>query len=332
VQTCDTPLNIRYAPHVCTSLDQIQKDINFIGNIAIASSKISTLTIEENKGTFQIRPTIHPMLRAPSGEGKSTIMNEISKALNVPVQTEITRAGLVGTIDPKTQQYIAGAAWEARNSVLLLDEFTFGRKKEGWEVFLQLLESQTYGKRFGIYSTDQNEQSGDLYYKVGKGRIDLKTRFAAVIATMKRFEIQRGEFFLAFITRVLPYPYTLPISDLARMLQGEAIFVYKPIQVEPNIVVPLDTYRKIVDHCTEVFKNYPNLQTITTSHIANETCQNLFARTIGDICRVWAVNRNLDRMDDIINWKLQSTMLVGKAYRDAAERKRKLTEEQKAKK
>jgi len=40
----------------------------------------------------------------------------------------MTYPALIGSVDKTTRQLIVGASWECRNSLLLLDEFDFGKK------------------------------------------------------------------------------------------------------------------------------------------------------------------------------------------------------------
>ena len=73
-----------------------------------------------------------------------------------------------------------------RNGLLLLDEFRFKRQSDDWIVFLKLLEDQTYARKLGVFSSTINLQDGDLYLRQENGQIEMKTRFATVLATMYR--------------------------------------------------------------------------------------------------------------------------------------------------
>jgi hypothetical protein len=112
---------------------------------------------------------------------KSTVLAAIGKHEGTPVLDEITRAGLVGTVDQRVMQVIPGAAWTYRKGILLLDEFRFKRQSDDWIVFLKLLEDQTYARKPGVFSSTINLQDGDLYLKQENGQIEMKTRFALVL-------------------------------------------------------------------------------------------------------------------------------------------------------
>lgn len=254
-----------------------------------------------------MRPSLHIQIHAPIGQVKSSIMDEIAAKKKTEVLTEVTRPGLVGAIDSKSMQFIPGAAWECRNSLMLLDEFSFSRKKHGWEVFLQLLESQRWGKRVGLFSADQHEKDGDLYLKVHHGQINLKTRFACIVATMKRLEIQRGQFFHAFLTRCVPYHFDLDEDDLEAIAQGASL--YHERQYDPPVDVTVDNkpYSRLVKLAKVGLSRCP------LPHIR----KTLYLRSIGDLCRTFAVHGRNDKnfMSDLVKWKVEAQEKVGKAYR-----------------
>jgi len=283
------------------------KELSFLTNTALASSKIHSLTVEEKMKEYRMRPSFHVIVRAPVGQVKSTIMEEIAGKVNREVITEITRAGLVGAIDQKTMQFIPGAAWECRNSLLLLDEFTFGRKKEGWEVFLQLLENQRWGKRIGLFSADSCDTDGDLYARVGKGRIDLKTRFACIVTTMRKLEYQRGQAFRAFVTRCVPYYFDLDESDLREIAEGASLYTYDPPEPRADVTIPRKTYSRLLSTADKELKRCDR------SDIRKE----LYMRSVGDLCRAYAVwDRNdISTMRDIVKWKVEAQSAIGSMYR-----------------
>lgn len=293
----------------------LQKEISFYVNTSIASAKIRKLTINEPEGDYQARPTFHTGLIAPIGMLKSTILKEISKIVHKEVITETTRAGLVGSIDYHNKGLIYGSAWDSRNSLLLLDEFTFGKKnKEGWEVFLQLLESGHYSKRIAVTTEKFNKKERDLYIKFDKGKIDLQTRFACVFGTMKKLEFRRGEDFRAFMSRVNPCPYNVSIDALNRIANGEQIFKYEPLQPQEEITISPEIYNKILNCVNKIYQE----QTIIPEFIRKE----IFLRSINDICRVYAVYQTVDykRWKQIAILKLWAQSRIGFYYRNQKKR------------
>jgi hypothetical protein len=298
---------------------EVSKNISFLVNTAVATVKIKKLTVMENNGAYNMRPTLHLILSAPVGQLKSTILQQIADTFKREVITEVTRAGLVGSLDNQTFQMIAGAGWESRNSLLLLDEFTFGRKKEGWEVFLQLLESQRWGKRIGVFSADQSELDGDLYFKVSKGRIDLKTRFACIVATMKNFKMQSAQSFRAFVTRTSPYPFNLTEGDLEKVAQGKKVFEYQELNPPEEVIIDNKVYRRLIKHVKK------GLSKCDKPYIRKE----LFLRSVGDLCRVYAVwgKNDNDFMNNIIDWKVKVQQSIGSYFYGTDKMKDKVNKE-----
>jgi hypothetical protein len=47
---------------------------------------------------------------------------------------------------------------------------------------------QTYARKLGVFSSTINLQDGDLYLRQENGQIEMKTRFALVLATMRDFK------------------------------------------------------------------------------------------------------------------------------------------------
>lgn len=290
---------------------KVSKELSFIINASLRSAKVKRLVLEEPHVEYSSRPVLHVLLRAPVGQAKSTIMSQIGAAVNSKVITEVSRAGLVGSLDGKTMQIIHGAAWECRNNLLLLDEFTFGKKQEGWEVFLQLLEAQMWSKRIGIYSSDSETVDGDLYYNVKKGAIDVKTRFACIIATMKDFRFYRGQNFRALVTRCVPYNFDLTEEDISRILNGELLFkLDKKIEKEPfvdEVRIDQQKYLKI--------KRYV-MNKLKVECKDENTRKEIIMRTVGDCCRFYAAtgNNTTRHFRDIIQWKSKTHGMIGQFY------------------
>lgn len=286
------------------------KEINKIVNICLASSKIKKLIIQEPKGEFSPRPTIHLFLRSQIGSGKSTVLEAISKEVNAKVLTEISQAGLIGTVDGTTKQVIPAKAWECRNNLMLLDEFKINRKD--WGVFLQLLESQTWNKKFGMFSTATKQEDGDLYFNVENGNISLKTRFSCVIATMKRLEFQRGQDFRAFLSRCLIHQYHFGLQDLKFILRGNKIFtvdkalIDKAIKNE-TVTINKSNYAIIMNFVEKLF---------IAKQSKEQNKEELFMRCVGDCCRVFAVLGKHDKefYTKIILDKFEAFEAIGAYY------------------
>jgi hypothetical protein len=96
-------------------------------NLAANSTKMKKLTIKEPFREFSLRPQIHLFISAPFGQMKSTILDQIAKLYSAKIYTHLTFPSLVGSIDRSTKQVIPAAAWECRNKIMVLDEFTATR-------------------------------------------------------------------------------------------------------------------------------------------------------------------------------------------------------------
>jgi energy-coupling factor transporter ATP-binding protein EcfA2 len=282
------------------------KNISQLVSLTLAGAKVKSLTIQERDVEFGIRPQIHLLLRANTGSLKSTILNEVYRLLrsngfqNVVKLDEITRPGLVGTIDGRSMQYVDGAAWIYRNGVILFDEFKFKRKSEDWIAFLKLLEDQEYGRKIGTISSDRREADGDLYLIVSKGEIRMKTRFSAIIATMKRFETTASDYFKAFVNRCIPYEYNFTIQEIKDILMGGNLLKLKEFKVKDNIYVDRRRYSRILNFVEE---------NITKDIVGQE----IFARVVNDIVRVYAIIGRFDKdlFKKIIEWKADAYGRIG---------------------
>jgi hypothetical protein len=288
--------------------DRLSREISYLVNTSIASVKVKKLLVEERYRVepFSMRPVMHVVLSAPIGEMKSTTLAEIADVVKAPVVTELTQPGLIGTIDKQTYQIIPGAAWKVRNKMLLIDEFNLGKEREGWNVFLQLLEDQMWNKRFGgnvISATP--EIDGDLYLKAEKGELDIKTRFASIFTTMKSIEYYGSQGFRAFISRTVPYNYRLSRNQIQTILHGKKLFKYEEINPPTEVTIPLKTYTKIIKIVDEEIS-------LEKSDVGNE----YYARTVGDCCRFFAVRGTLKGVEKIAQLKIMAHHLIGTATKE----------------
>ena len=282
------------------------KDINELISLAISSAKIKKLIVEETKGSFNLRPTLHILLRSPVGSCKSTILNSIGKEINQEVMTEITQAGLIGSIDKTTHTIIPAKVWECRNNLLLIDEFNIAR--HDWQVFLQLLEDQIWNKKFAVFSGEKKEEDEDLYFTVKDGNINLKTRFACILATMKLFEFQRGQEFRAFVSRTIPYEFKFNLDDLKYILKGGKLFNLN-YKVKKNIVtIKRKDYNILYN---QVIKYIEKRQ--TKSYYKEE----LLMRCFGDCARIFAVlgKHNRKLYERIMDYKFSAYEKIGEYYK-----------------
>ena len=285
-------------------------NISELLSLAIASAKVKKLTVYEKDGPKNMRTVIHPLLRASTANFKSAMLTAVGKHEGRPVLDEVTQPGLVGSVDRRTMQLIPGVAWTCRNGVLLMDEFRIRRKSDDWTVFLKLLEDQTYTRKVALFSAPMKLEElymgrDDLYLRQENGQIEMKTRFACIIATMKRFETHTGPEFKAFVNRTIPYEFAFNLDELERVLKGGELLKLKDFNPEPEVEIQKEEWFKIVNF---VRKNLPMLTPADT--IASQ--ENL-ARTCGDIARIHAIQGNVDWRfaKKIINWKIDVYKRIG---------------------
>lgn len=248
------------------------KDMSKLINIAIATAKIKSLEIPHRK----IRPFMHLLLYGRIGGGKSTILWDVANKLNAVPIMNLTRATLIGTVDKTTGNFIPPAVWDARNSVLLIDELFIDRNSPERGMLrnlLTLMENPYFEKRMGYRCNDFKEGNmNDLYCVVEKNIIKCKTRFVFFANTMQNLEKTQMIELHSLKTRCLTIPYYPSLEDTIRKAKGEPFFVYQKLKCDGDIKISKRTYNKIMKFTED--KN------ITVEH---------YLRTIGNLCRAYAV-------------------------------------------
>jgi hypothetical protein len=289
------------------------ENISHLLSVAIGSAKIRKLTLHQRKGPKQIRAQMHVILRAPTGAVKSTILSAVAKHEDRPVLDEITRPGLVGTVDQRVMQLIPGAAWEYRNGLLLFDEFRFRRQSDDWVVFLKLLEDQTYTRKLGVFSSTIKLEDGDLYLRQENGQIEMKTRFAVVLATMRDFRRVSSQEFKAFVNRCIPYEYDFTLDELADIAMGADVINIKEYDLDEEVEINRHTYFEIAEFVRKCM-----------SICDTATVRQNYLRTVGDLCRIHAVEGYLSYKfaRQVINWKIETYNQIGLYYREKETKRR----------
>jgi hypothetical protein len=267
-------VKVRYVESTSETL----KILNKLVNIAAHSVKIKKLITKEPYKDYEMRPQLHILISAPSGEMKSTILREISQYYPSKIITDLTFPSLVGSIDRTTKQIIPAAVWECRNKLMLLDEYTSTRESLVTRALLQLLEDQYYSRKIATYSADLNEEDGDLFFKVKSGNIEVKTRFSCIIATMRNIERAGEQVFRALVSRCTPIRYEMSEEEIKQVLEGRKLIYPEKFDVEEIVEIPTEEYKRIIEVVSEEIKR------------SNErNAKQVLARTVGDCCRVFAV-------------------------------------------
>lgn len=253
-----------------------RKILSKLINIAIASAKIKSVTLEEEKSEVPIRPQINILIHGGIGSTKSTMLKEISKKIGCPHPiTDMTFPALVGSIDKQTRQVIPAMCWECRNTLMLMDEFSMDNQVTG-NAILQLSEGGDYSRKISMWCMPNKEEDGDLFFKANNGTIHIKTRFSLIFATMRNVEYTQSKLLKALISRCLTIPYYPNKSELEHIANGNPSFFYEEIKPKEEIV-----YIKKKDYYR--IKDFVDKQDIDLNN---------YLRTIGDCCRIFAVLGN----------------------------------------
>jgi len=237
------------------------------------------LVIQEPNGDFPLRPQLHVLLLSPPGNFKSTILRQVGEHYGVTPYSNATYAAMIGTIDQLTKQPIPGIIWDCRNRPLLIDEFETaksGDKASALDVLLAALEDQRCKRKTAAFCAPRDEKEGDLFYSVKDGTIEVKTRFAAIIATMRHWERNRSPKIEAIVQRCVPIWYE-PDNELCdRILDGERIYEPEEYQVPERAVISRGAYETIRKVAEEYRDRNPDFSRV-------------YARAVGDMCRAYAV-------------------------------------------
>jgi hypothetical protein len=275
---------------------QILSTLNRLINISGSSLRIKKLVIKEPYRDYELRPQLHLLISAPFGELKSTVLKEVTRIYPAKIYTHITFPSLVGSIDRSTKQIIPAATWECRHKIMILDEYTATKPTMVTDVLLQLLEDGYYSRKIATYSADLNETDGDLFFRVKSGSIEVKTRFACLIATMKNVRKAREYIFKALLSRCIPICYKMTKKEIDQVLDGKRLIkkeVYKPRKVVKISTQNYMHIRKVLDRAIELF--------------SIKRPEQILARAVGDCCRCFAVlGRHDERLyQDILLFKAQ---------------------------
>lgn len=249
------------------------KELSLIINIALATAKLREIKLPH----INIRPFMHLLMYGKVGSGKSSILNEVLINLNKVQSARLTLATLYGTVDKNSGEFIPPITWDSRNSVLGLDEFYVPKEGEARNVvhsLLSLMENPIYSKKMGFRCNEFKQKDKDLYCIVKKNTIEVKTRFVIFANTMMNMNAkQQNPDALAFASRCLTLPYFPSLDDLKKKARGEPNYVYKKLTPKNDMIkITKQPYNKILK-----FVEKYNVKDIN------------YLRTIGDICRIYAI-------------------------------------------
>jgi hypothetical protein len=257
-------------------IDTTFQKLNLLVNLCVYSTRVHSLIIKQRHGDFNLRPQVHVIIHGISGTTKSTIIKQVGVKTGVIPLTHITSASLVGGIDKETKQTQVGLAWVRRNNVIPLDEVSFNmnstRDKDVLDALLQIMENQEYSKRISMFISPVKEIEGDLFFIAEKGQIDVKTRVSFILGTMFDMYNIRSLQLIALISRCVPFDLEMNQEDIDNISQGKKIYTDMDFRPKKKVIIPLKDYERILAYA----KNY-------NCH------KDIFLRTIGDMCRAYAV-------------------------------------------
>ncbi len=264
-------------------------EISKIGSISAASPKVESLIIRQQKRDQALRPQLHTILRSQTGSFKSTILAEIGELYGITPYSSVTYPAMIGTIDQTTHELVPGLVWQNRKKILLLDEFKTGERGDSSavDVLLGVMEQGYYKRKIGIKSpskreTDETDET--LFYRVDGGEIEVRTRLSAIIATMKNWDMARSGKYAALTQRCIPIRYTLDDKTIDAVLDGAPCYKHYQYNPEPHVTISKKDFLRIRKIAEEVRRNPPE----------NTDFRSVYARTVGDLCRIYAVTRKFD--------------------------------------
>lgn len=217
-------------------------------------------------------------------------MRIICNDLGITPTFNLTSANLLGSVDKSTGQPILPTVWECRGSIMPIDEFHVDVKNNNslgaLRTLLSVLEFPKYEKSvsYRVNNFEKKDRNG-MYCIMKDGKIKVNTKFVFMANTMDRlFRKQDSIELEALKTRCLILPYYPSLEDIKMMISGEHVYKKKDYNFDKKCVISFDVYSNII-------------KLVEDSGIKLE----YFSRTVGDLCRVYAVTGfNMKYMELII--------------------------------
>jgi len=254
------------------------EQISKIINIAIASLKIKSITIPHMKIR---RVNIHLLMYGNVGSTKSTILYDVARITKGNVRKGLTKANLNGIVN-KDGEVIPPAIWDAVNNFLFIDEyFLSSHDKPGRELLNELnsvMENPEYNRKISYKAKDFKERKKDLYCKIYKGNLYVKTRFSLFLNTMMDLDHSGINELKAFKSRCICIPMILARETLRSIAHGKRMYRYEEISPPKRDVVIDDVTYEAIENYTHTFCDDDEK----------------YLRKLNDLCRVYAVLGKID--------------------------------------
>ena len=228
-------------------------DVPPLLNISGSSAGIRSVRVELPKSKVRVlRPQLHLFLSAPKASFKSAMLTEAQRAFGGIYQIGLTYPALVGSVDKQSGELTDSLAWNARDSVLYVDEFVSGERRDSLiKAFLPLLSEQRYARSIGLKSVDRSIRRNGNYYTIHKGRIELHVRFAAVFASMYSLKMfAKYVSHAALLDRCVPVQYEVTNEERDAVARGEPVFDQKPYDCPKEVTIQ----RKDFEHVYGVWR------------------------------------------------------------------------------
>lgn len=251
-------------------------EVTSILNVACSSARIQKLQVDRpESGLESMRPQIHLFLSAPKASFKSSMLTKAQSFHGGVYQIGITYPALVGTVDKNSGELTDSLAWNARDSILFVDEFVSAERKDQLiKAFLPLLTEQTYTRSIGLKSIDKSSSSHGNYYRVHKGRIELKVRFAGIFASM--YSLKMFAKYIsheALLDRCIPIQYEVTNENRDDVARGKAIFNFEPYACPKEVTIDRKDFERVYAFWKE------------------KSVKDLDVRALDDCLRVFAVTQ-----------------------------------------
>jgi hypothetical protein len=102
---------------------------------------------------------------------------------------------------------------------------------------------------------------------------------------MKNWDLARSGKFAALTQRCIPIRYTLDDATVDSVLEGRHVFTLPPFSPKPGAKIAQKDFAKIRTVAAEVRESPP----------LNKEFRHVYMRSIGDLCRIFAVTDRLDQ-------------------------------------
>lgn len=223
-------------------------DVPPLLNISCSSQKMRSLQVELPQSKVRVlRPQLHLFISAPKASFKSAMLTEAQKVHGGIYQIGVTYPALVGSVDKLTGELTDSLAWNARDSVLYLDEFVTGERRDQLiKALLPLLSEQYYARSLGLKSVEKRSTSKGNYYRVHRGRIELRVRFVAVIATM--YSVKMFAKYVsheALLDRCVPVQYEVTNGERDEVALGGSVYDQRPYDCPREVTVSRKDFERV---------------------------------------------------------------------------------------